>query len=183
MKITPVTRTNSIRIVSKNGGHGIEAELLAKMRPRPIIWTYAVFVPQWLDTATQINQLEMIQRRAARYVLDRHHDTSSVTNMLQTLEWRSLSDRRNDAKLCMIYKIANCLVGIPANKYLIPVNTVSRKLHSLCYLIPHSRCNYHLYSFFPSTIWLWNSLRQHGVNKNSLDAFKGNIQTLHYSTF
>ena len=99
-------------------------------------------------TVTQINQLEMIQRRAARYVLHRHHNTSSVTNMLQTLGWRSLSDRRNYAKLCMIYRITNGLVGIPAKTYLIPVNTVTRKQHSLFYLIPHSRCNYHLY-FFP----------------------------------
>ena len=127
-------------------------------------------------TATQINKLEMIQRRAARYVLHRHHYTSSVTNMLQTLGWRSLSDRRNDAKLCMIYKIANGLVGIPANKYLIPRMSVTREQHSLSYLIPHSRCNYHLYSFFASTIRFWNSLPQHVVNKNSLDSFKSNIQ-------
>ena len=148
---------------------------------RPILEnSYTVWDPY---TATQINKLEMIQRRAARYVLHRHHNTSSVTNMLQTLGWRSLSERRIDAKLCMIYKITNCLVGIPANKYLIPVNTVTRKQHSLSYLIPHSRCNYHLYSFFPSTIRLWNSLRQHAVNKNSLDSFKSNIQTLYYSTF
>lgn len=134
-------------------------------------------------TLTQINKLEMIQRRAARYVLYRHHNTSSVTDMLQTLGWRSLSDRRTDAKLCMMYKIANGLVGIPANQYLIPVNIVTRKQHSLSYLIPHSRCNYHLYSFFPSTIRLWNSLPQYIVNQNSLDAFKSNIQTLHYPMF
>ena len=113
-------------------------------------------------TATQINKLEMIQRqrRAARYVLHRHHNTLrllSVTYMIQTLGWRCLSDRRNDAKLCMIYKITNGLVGIPANKYLIPVNTVTRKQHSLSYLIPHSRCNYHFF-FYSSTIRLWNSL-------------------------
>ena len=134
-------------------------------------------------TATQINKLEMIQRRAARYVLHRHHNTSSVTNMLQSLGWRSLADRRKDAKLCMLYKISNDLVGIPANKYLIPSNTVTRKQHSFSYVIPHSRCNYHLYSFFPNTIRLWNSLPQHIVNKNSLDSFKSNIQTFHYSTF
>ena len=62
-------------------------------------------------TFTYINQLEMIQCCAARYVLHRHNTSSSVTNMLQTLGWRSLSDRRNDAKLCMIYKITNGLVG------------------------------------------------------------------------
>ena len=123
-------------------------------------------------TATQINKLEMIQRCAARYVLHRHHNTSNVINMLQTLGWRSLSDRRNDAKLCMLYKIANGLVGIPANKYIVPVNTVTRKQHSFSYLIPHSRCNYHSYSLLPSTIRLWNSLPQNVV-KNS---FKSNIQ-------
>ena len=76
----------------------------------------------------------------------------------------------------MMYKIANGLVGIPAKTYLIPVNTVTRKQHSLSYLIPHTRCYYHLYSFLPCTIRLWNSLPQHVVNQNSLDAFKSNIQ-------
>ena len=30
---------------------------------------------------------DMIQRRAARYILHHHHSTSSVTDMLQTLGW------------------------------------------------------------------------------------------------
>ena len=90
-------------------------------------------------TATQISKLEMIRRRAARYVLHRHHNTSSVTNMLQSLGWRSLADRRKDAQLCMLYNISNDLVGIPATKYLIPLNTVTRKQHSLSCLIPHPR--------------------------------------------
>ena len=38
---------------------------------------------------------------------------------------------------------------IPAKTYLIPVNTVTRKQHSLSYLILHPRCNCYLYSFFP----------------------------------
>ena len=58
-----------------------------------------------------------IKRKRALNALD----MSSVTNMLQSLGWRSLSDHRKDAKLCMLYKIANGLVGIPANKYLIPL--------------------------------------------------------------
>ena len=89
-------------------------------------------------TFTQINQLEMIQRHAARYVLHRNHNTSSVTDMLQTLGWRSISDKRNDAKLVG-------LVGIPAKTNLIHVNTGTRKQHFLSY--PHSRYNYHLYYF------------------------------------
>ena len=129
-----------------------------------------------------MNQLEMTQRQrhAARYVLHHHHNTSSVTDMLQTLGWRSLSDGRNDAKLCMIYKIANVLVGIPTKTYFIPVNAVTRKQHSLSYLIPHSRCNYHLYSFFPkyhSTLKLPPSTCC--KSKQPLKA----ISRLHYSIF
>lgn len=36
-----------------------------------------------------MNKLEMIQRHAARYVLHRHN-TSSVTSMLQTLDWTTV---------------------------------------------------------------------------------------------
>ena len=75
---------------------------------RPILEnSYTVWDPH---IATQINKLEMTQRRAARYVLHRPHNTSSVTNMHQSLGWRSLADRRKDAKLCMLYKISKDLV-------------------------------------------------------------------------
>ena len=37
-----------------------------------------------------INQVEMVQRRAARYVLNRYHYTSSVSDMLSQLGWTSL---------------------------------------------------------------------------------------------
>ena len=36
---------------------------------------------------SQIHQLEMVQHRAARYTCNRYHNTSSVTEMLQTLNW------------------------------------------------------------------------------------------------
>ena len=43
----------------------------------------------------QKHSLEMIQRRAAR-----HHNTSSVTDMLHTLGWTSLEHRRATSRLC-----------------------------------------------------------------------------------
>ena len=45
-------------------------------------------------TRTQINQIEKVQRRAARYVTNRYHNTSSVTDMLQNLNWPSLEITR-----------------------------------------------------------------------------------------
>ena len=42
----------------------------------------------------KLNKIEMVQRRAARYVTNRQRNTSSVGDMLQHLKWRSLEDRR-----------------------------------------------------------------------------------------
>jgi hypothetical protein len=39
--------------------------------------------------------LESVQRRAARYVTKRYHNTSSVTSMLNDLNWNTLENRRN----------------------------------------------------------------------------------------
>ena len=64
-------------------------------------------------TQEYINKLEMVQRRAARYILNRYHNTSSVTTMLEHLEWESLEARRIKCQLTMMFKIINGLVDIP----------------------------------------------------------------------
>ena len=38
-------------------------------------------------THEYVHKLEMVQRRAARYVTNRYHNTSSVTSMLDHLDW------------------------------------------------------------------------------------------------
>ena len=54
---------------------------------------------------THITQLEHVQRRAARYVTNRYHNTSSVSNMIEHLNWQTLADRRTDERLVMLYFI------------------------------------------------------------------------------
>ena len=39
----------------------------------------------------------MVQRRAARWVTGRYHNTSSVSDMLRGLDWRSLEQRKVDS--------------------------------------------------------------------------------------
>jgi hypothetical protein len=53
----------------------------------------------------EIDQLEMVQRTAARFVNNKQRNTSSVDDMLQHLNWCSLEDRRKDAGLVIMYKI------------------------------------------------------------------------------
>ena len=55
-------------------------------------------------TRENIKQLEMVQRRAARYVLNRYGNRSSVDQMLETLKWPSLETRRKIMRLCTFYK-------------------------------------------------------------------------------
>ena len=71
-------------------------------------------------THTAKQKLEAVQRRAARYVTRRYHNTSSVTNMLHHLEWQTLEQRRIATNLTMLYKITNNIVTVPTHTYLTP---------------------------------------------------------------
>ena len=44
-------------------------------------------------------RVEMVQRHASRWTLKRYHNTSSVTDMLDDLGWRTLEQRRADTQL------------------------------------------------------------------------------------
>ena len=61
-------------------------------------------------TQANIDTMEAIQRRAARFVLRRYRNTSSVSNRIDELRWPSLQDRLRIAHLTMLYKIRHELV-------------------------------------------------------------------------
>ena len=58
------------------------------------------------------DRLEMVQCRAARYVLDRYERTASVKEMLKQLDWETLELRRRKARLTMLYKMHYNLVKL-----------------------------------------------------------------------
>ena len=98
-----------------------------------------------------------VQRSAARFAWRDHKHTSSVTAMLQKLQWDSLQERRAHSRVIMLYRIRNDLVGIPASTYLQPVTSHTRGSETRYRQI---QCNTNLYSytFFPTAICLWNTL-------------------------
>ena len=67
-----------------------------------------------------IHQLEMVQRHAARWTLNRHHNTSSLKGMLEDLQWRTLEQRPTDCRLVLLFQIIHGLVQIPPTNYLQP---------------------------------------------------------------
>ena len=121
--------------------------------------------------AYQQHQLEMVQRRAARFVCSRYRRTSSVGDMLAGLHWETLMQRRQSARLAMFYKMQSGLVATHPSSFLTPRpdTDVPR------YYIPHSRIDVHLYSFFPNTARAWNRLEATAVLAPSLDAFKARV--------
>ena len=127
-----------------------------------------------------IQKIEMVQRRAARFVTHRYRQTSSVTDMLQDLNWRSLQNRRIDNSLVMFYKIVYGQVAVDPLSFLVPtINTrASRFRNSMSFQIPHSKLDIHLYSFFPSTIRLWNGLNDNLISAPSADAFHSHISNI-----
>ena len=55
-------------------------------------------------TQDKQQQLEMVQRRAAKFVYRNYIPKASVPAVLETLGWRSLLQRRADIRLAMLYK-------------------------------------------------------------------------------
>ena len=93
-----------------------------------------------------------------KFVINRYHNTSSVTDMLQTLTWPSLQQRRLKTKL-MFYKIVHHIVAVPIT-ILIPTDSRIRQFHPFTYIYLHAFKDPYKYSFFPNTIIYWNLLPQ-----------------------
>ena len=137
---------------------------------RPVLeYAHTVWDPHTVENTRQI---EMVQRRAARYTLGRYRRTSSVGSMLAELGWKTLADRRHQARLTMFYKIHHQLVAVPMPLQLKHYYQPTRTENTLAYHIPSSIRDYHLKSFFPWTARSWNILPESAVQSPSVDAFK-----------
>ena len=81
-----------------------------------------------------------------------HHNTSSPTEVLTDLHWKSLTTRRARIKLCTFYKIHHGLLDICSPQYIHLVAPRTRTTHDLAYFEISTRTTYYEHSFYPSTI-------------------------------
>ena len=161
-KMLGFTRRN-LRVNSKSS-----REQAYKMLVRPKVeYAAAVWDPY---TKEQIQNIEKIQRRAARFVSNDHRQTSSVTEMLRALDWPTLEARREAARLTTLYKIDSGDVKIKSAN-LQPAPSRSRRTHDKQFTRHQCHKDIRLNSFFPRTIKQWNSLPQQTVSAPSADAF------------
>ena len=102
-------------------------EMAYKTLVRPLVeYSSSVWSPY---TKSNIARLEMVQRRAARWTLSEYSPYASVTQMLQSLGWRSLEQRRSDSRLCLFYKIIYGLVAIDMPPYVVHPLRTPRNSH------------------------------------------------------
>ena len=145
-----------------------------KQQHTNILCAHTSNVQQPYGTHTLNDKVEMIQRRAAHYVLNRYRNIYSVFDMLAELNWESLehpAERRTETDDAVPYKIRNNIVAMYEHQYLTRNNCTScHTNYSHSYTIPHSKTDYHCFSF-PRTARIWNTLPNCVIEAETSDAF------------
>ena len=124
-----------------------------------------------------IQDLEKIQKRAGRFCTNNYIMEHGNTEMnMSQLNWKPLEERRAHNKLNLFYKAREGLIEIPFDH--VKVNNSSTRRGGRTYQIEHSSVNSHLYSFFPNSIRLWNSLPDSAKDCRNFEAFKTALDSI-----
>ena len=123
-----------------------------------------------------IDRLERVQRRAARFVLNDYKPLSSVTSMVCQLGWKPLAEKRREHRLSVLYKIINGLVAIPADTHLHFNTRNTRISNSKSLKLPICTTDTFKHYIFPATIRDWNLLPDDIVNYKNLSPFEETIR-------
>ena len=109
------------------------------------------------------------------YFSYRDGNTSSVTSKLEELKWPRLEERRQKARLVLMYKIVNGLVKIDATDRLVQPSRLSRNMGQHSFQIPSCNTIIRKESFYPRTIRDWNALPTDTATAKSLESFKAHL--------
>ena len=109
----------------------------------------------------QIDSIEAVQRRAARFIKRDYNRTSSVTEMLQSLDLDLLEERRKAHRLNIFYLAVNNSIALPIPNYFLPKRRFTTSFSDGSFIQANCNHDYYFYSFFPRTIRDWNSAKRH----------------------
>ena len=119
------------------------------------------------------DEIERVQRRAARWVKADYGMTSSVPRMLEDLNWLTLQKRRYVSRLSMFYKFL-CQESTPAEVpscHLYHTDYRTRMYHPLHLMIPSSYTLFYQKSYFSRTVVDWNNLPVKVIESKSSQEF------------
>ena len=154
--------------------------------------TYCSIVRPTLDYAssvwdpyrtTDINRVEQVQRRAARFVHCNYWDRTPgcVSRMVRELGWPPLVDRRREHRLTMLYKIQRGLVDINPGPILRTNDRRTRGGNRIYQ--PAAPQPVYKYSFYPRTIQEWNMLPPTTTDCPTLEEFTAAIRATDAAVF
>ena len=128
-------------------------------------------------TQKDINQLEMVQHRAARFVLNCPHRRTdqqqpSISSKVEELGWEPLKDRRRKNRLVMLYRVVNNLVEVPSTYHPCLRDPQPVRGNQKQFIRQQPEVDAYKYSFILRTVTDWNGLDPFTVAANSLEFFK-----------
>ena len=163
-------------LVSFAGTWLLHLGALRRFAYKTLVWPKLEYAaPIWSPhLKLQINRIEKVQRIAARWTCRRWRNTSSVSEMLDELEWPSLEAQRDQSSLLLFHKIHCGAVSIEKDKYMTPAHSLktTRSSHSAQYRRHQTYSDALKNSFFPRTIPHWNSLSPSVANTQSTEEFR-----------
>ena len=102
-------------------------------------------------------KLESVQRCAAHFVMNNYFQSSSVSNMLSYLHWKAIESHFKHLRLQMLHKIVYNYIDVSLPSYVTHRSKHTRNAATKFVEIG-STVDAYKFSFFPSTICLWNTL-------------------------
>ena len=109
-------------------------------------------------TKDNIQLLEAVQCRAARFVCNKYSRHESLTSMLQDQDWPLLEQRRAESRLTLFHRIVYKKVDVNENVLMEQNPRASHKGHSVQFRRPQTSKDCFKYSFIPLTISQWNAI-------------------------
>ena len=119
-----------------------------------------------------VKKLDKIQRRAARFCTNNYNWRDSVTEILDELEWDSLSLRREATRLTLFKQMLTGETTIPNSLAEPHPRRGGRSAHNQAVAILITTKDIYKFSFIPRTIKSWNKLPNSIVEITGTEAFK-----------
>ena len=127
--------------------------------------------------SSQISRLERIQHYAARFVANDHRRTNSPTTQVLTLNWQTLERRIIIKQAMTFYKILNNIIKISP-----PSGFLTRSHNRHHDIVPRSRLDTVVYSFYLRAIRIWNTIPKAITEISKPESFQAAISKLPFTT-
>ena len=99
-----------------------------------------------------IQSMEMVQQRAACWLKSDYQYNSSVTSVLEDLQWPSLQHWRYETRLKIFYNIVNSSSVLSIPNYFTNTTYPIRHHHPFYFEIPCARTDHYKFSYYPKSI-------------------------------